>query len=119
MEDIKIVTLHKAIRMLIGTGVAFAVIDEKGNKHGNLEVVAPKERKRTPSPNRKRGELINHFLPYVENAESGQVIRIPANQYDIGEVRSSLASWASSVWGKDSYTTHILRDQRIIEILRF
>jgi len=103
--------LNQTVALLSGMGFNFAIIDLDGVKHGTLEVfVKPKK------------EFVQSFKEYVspilENLQVGELIAVPFNEYDGGELQSNICARAFTRWGDRSVMTAIKRDKKIIEVLR-
>ena len=110
------IAIERAVALLTAAKVDFKVITEDGVEYGNL--VAAKRKVGKKVFTRPRGEMLNHFKPFVENMKPGDVARVPSNFYTVEEVRGPLASWCSSHWGNGSYITTVDRKTHEIEVLR-
>lgn len=117
MLDIQKKQLDNLLNMLNKAGAQYKIILDDGTEYGALEVQVKKEMKRR-SPLLPKGTLSNHYVPYVENLQAGEVVAIPSNGYDIEAIRSSLASWAHAHWGAQASTTMLNRKTNHLEVLR-
>ena len=79
MEQIKVTTLRKAITLLNACGFKYAIIDSDGEKHGELQVEAPRLRAKSEFP---KGTLLAHILKYVPaEIKVGDVFQVPAGDF--------------------------------------
>ena len=106
----------RAIAILEGLKVPYAVIDLLGTKHGTLEVKEPITR----SSERKypHGERSNYARGFLAGIKVGDVAYIPFGKYEGIEVQSSATSCAHRLWGAGSVTTTINREKQHVELLR-
>ncbi len=116
MEQIKIQTLNRAIKMLQALNCQFAIIDEEGGKHGVLEVVEKSKRKPSLYPH---GTLSTYVQPYIKDIQVGDVRVIPAEGYDLETLRGSLCARLTTNLGKNTYNTMINKEQNRIEVIRY
>jgi len=64
-----------------------------------------------------RGNATEHYMRYTNlNAEVGEVFVIPCGKYSATQIRGSLSSKLSKLWGKKTYKTHI--DGNNVKVLR-
>lgn len=115
MNNMERITLPKVISMLNACKVQFAIIDSAGEKHGDLEVVARKKRSPLKYP---MGTFSNHFKPYIQNLLPDQAAEIPANNFNLEDLRGSIAAWASTNWGKGSCTTLVDKQNNMVLVFR-
>jgi len=116
MLDIQKIAIENLVAMLDKAGAQYKIILSDGTEFGALEVQTKKVIKRSPSL-LPRGTLINHYLPYVESLEVGDVACIPLpKNTDADSMRSSLSSWIHTTWGKQSATTMVLKSNKKSEI---
>lgn len=116
-SEIVLKTLAKAISMLRSCGVQYKIIDSDGGEYGDLEVVQKK--KKMMNPNRAYGELRNHYANYIFHLAENEVAEIPVGKYDAEEIRSGVCAWASTNWGKGTYTTNVTKDKQFVQVMRF
>ena len=115
MKEVQSATLKKTIALLTAMGCKFAVIDPDGEKHGDLEIIEPKERKRA-TPAFPRGEVHDYFIPFIENLQIGEVAEIPGGKYGAERIRGSICSWFVRHYGKGSANTVVVGDN--VQVLR-
>ena len=115
MNMIQKQTLNKALSFLDAVGAAYAVIDTDGVKHGTLEVVEPKKRKKSDRP---YGSLSRFASEVIGNMKVGEVVEIDTDVYDHETVRGAVTSWACNHWGKGTLTTAYNKETKKIEALR-
>jgi len=116
MLDIQKIAIENLVAMLDKAGAQYKIILSDGTEFGALEVQTKKVIKRSPSL-LPRGTLVNHYLPYVESLEVGDVACIPLpKNTDVESMRSSLSSWIHTKWGKHSGTTMVLKSNKKAEI---
>lgn len=118
--EVKTIALKHALKYLKAADVKFAVIDQNGVKHGDLEIATPKEQRRQPS-RFPRGAFIGHFLPMVKDMKAGDSVLVPFGPFGQDnqtkeQLRSALSSHCSGTWGNKTYITHTTPQG--IELLR-
>lgn len=115
MNMIQQQTFKKALAYLDAVGATYAVIDSSGEKHGTLEVIEPKKRKKSERP---YGELSKFAIKWVGHMEIGDVVEVPVEEYDPETVRGAITSWACNNWGKGKLTTAYNKETKKLEALR-
>lgn len=113
--SVKANALAQAIKILNALKVGYAIIDEDGNRHGNLEVTEPKKRAPSAFP---RGEVRSYVLQFIEKIQVGEIKEVPADKYGLERVRANCCSWLIERYGPGCCTTSINHDNNTIEILR-
>jgi hypothetical protein len=107
-------TLARALNMLNAIGATYAVIEEDGTKHGDLEVAEKKKSgKKYPY-----GTLSTYAGGHMSNMSVGDIEEIPFGEFAGEEVRSAAVSWACYHWGNGTVTTATDREKNIVEVLR-
>jgi hypothetical protein len=114
MSVIKKQTLTRALSMLNAIGATYAVIEEDGTKHGDLEVLEKKKRAHKYA----HGELSSYASKHIANMSVGDVQEIPFGKYEGEEVRAAAVSWACYHWGNGTATTATIKDKQLVEVLR-
>jgi hypothetical protein len=117
MKDVQLKLLRTAIAQLSVLPVKFAIIDDEGNKHGDLEISKKKERVRAKMIH-PRGLVTDYVLPFLKDLKVGEVATIPYNQLGKKSITSGATAVASRIWGNGSYTSHASPTTNYIEILR-
>lgn len=116
--DIKAKALNHALQMLKASGAQYVVIDPEGNqhKHGGLEVVEQKTRRRrsSPFPHGTYAALIKSSN--LDAMQVGDVLVLDPQGFNIQSLRSTAITAAEKVWGKKSLMTAV-KDNKI-EALR-
>jgi hypothetical protein len=111
MSSLHTRALDQTVALLSGMGFRFAIIDLDGVKHGDLEIVG-----------KQKKEFVQSFKEYVtpilDSLQIGELVSVPFDEYDGGELQSNICSRANSRWGDRSIMTAIKRDKKIIEVLR-
>jgi hypothetical protein len=116
MLDIQKIAIENLVAMLDKAGAQYKIILSDGTEFGALEVQTKKVIKRSPSL-LPRGTLVNHYLPYIESLEVGDVACIPLpKSMDAESMRSSLSSWIHNKWGASSGTTMVTKRNKQIEV---
>lgn len=113
--SVKVNALAQAIKILNALKINYAIIDEDGNKHGNLEVADPKKR---AAPEFPRGEVRSHVLQFIEKIQVGEIKEVPADKYGLARVRANACSWMIEKYGAGCCTTSISHEKNTVEILR-
>ncbi len=118
--EVKKEALARALKLLAAAGCKFCVIDEDGNKHGELTVAEPVEKKRRRG-RFARGAMTTHFVPFIQSLPEGGCALVPYGPFGVdaeakNSLRSSLASHCSAAWGNQTYITHM--NDSGIELLR-
>lgn len=117
------VALDRAITILRGLNLEFAIIDAEGTKHGNLSVVPPKADR---GPRIVKNKGLNERFQYVEKINAckpGEVITFdlgPADEHLVTALRGCISGTATKVWGKGNQlgTTNRVTDGWRIEFMR-
>lgn len=122
MEQIYNKMLKKAITDLVFLQgkdlLKFKIITSEGMDIGEREVVtAPPKKRKAPSMY-PQGEVRNYILNHVKGMAEQDLVSIPFSKYDAECLRGNLCAWATTVWGKGSYTTAVNRKAKTVEILR-
>jgi V8-like Glu-specific endopeptidase len=92
------------------------IIDDE--EHGSLEVVARKI-KRSSRLGLPFGTLRDHVVPYVNGMEPGDLVEIPYGDYPPENVRSNACAWATTAWGRGTYTSTVNRKTKNVELYRY
>lgn len=108
--EVQKIALFKAIALLNASGVKYALIDHNGVKHGELEIIENKQRKKTVTEY-PFGSFSSHFLKYVSTIKPGESVVIPYGQFGVdeesrGRLRRAVAGWSSKHWGNGNHITH-------------
>ena len=119
MEVAKI-AIERALKLLKAANCKYCIIEENGTKHGELEVVETKAKKRAPS-RFGRGTMQDYYLPFLKDVEPGKMILVPYGKFGVdvearSALRGAITSWCSLNWGKKTYITH--NSEKGVEILR-
>jgi hypothetical protein len=105
MKDIQKRELSRAIDLIKGLGCTYRILTPDGESFGDLQIVEPKTRQRSPSKY-PHGSLTKQVKTHMDlNAEIGVVQEVPCGEFDLEMLRSVACSILTSVWGKDSYVT--------------
>lgn len=115
MSGVKKQTLTRALNMLNAIGATYAVVEEDGTKHGDLEIV---EKKKGSGRKYAHGELSQYAATYMSGTKVGEVKEVPFGKYEGEEVRSAVVSWACYHWGNGTITTATVKDKKVVEALR-
>lgn len=118
MLDIQRKLLRTTLSMLDAAGAQYKIIFPDGESFGTLLVVEKKIPKRKVRSLHPRGALRDYFLPFTTDMQVGDVRQIPVGEYEIESLRSSMAAWANTTWGKGSAITLMDRKTRVLEIMR-
>lgn len=117
--NVKEVALKKALTLLAATGAQYKVIMPDGAEHGTLVVkkgsVKKAGGKRRPIKY-PMGSVIGYARPYFEGMKVGDVVTIPAGEFDIKIIRGSVASTLSNLWGNGGHVSSL--NGNGLEILR-
>jgi len=110
----------KHLQALEGRGlIEFKVFTIDGEEFGKMKATKPKKKaKKRPSPY-PHGELTNYVTPFMTDVKPDQVVTIPVSKYDPERIRSIACSWASSTWGKNTYSSTVPKGSNNVEIYRF
>jgi hypothetical protein len=88
------------------------------NEHGNLEVAARKL-KRSSKLGLPFGTLRSHVVPYITGMEPGDLVEIPCVNYPPENIRSNACAWATTAWGRGTYTSTVNRKTKNVELYRY
>jgi len=92
------------------------IIDDE--EHGSLEVVA-KKIKRSSKLGLPFGTLRSHVVPYITGMEPGDLVEIPCAGYPPENIRSNACAWATTAWGRGTYTSTVNRKTKNVELYRY
>ena len=118
MENIKQGALNKALNTLNALGCKYAVIDEDGNKHGTLEVMAAKTGNTKRPSFFPKGEVKNHVMQYIGNIQVGDVKEVPYGKYGGNTIQSSVSSFMHHRYGSGAHTSSQNHAKKALEVLR-
>ena len=118
MNQVEKDVLAKVTNVLQSLNLKFAIVDSDGNKHGdlNIEQVKTLKRRRSIYP---LGELRGHIMPHMASLMVNSTVRIPASKYEVENVRASVSSYATQLWGSGNYKTKVTSDKKHVELTRF
>ena len=99
------------------------IVDGNGEEHGTLEVVQKKKKRKEERqrslPLYPRGNLMEHYKPYLDNINPDEIALIPFGSFDPEVLRSSACAWCSGKWGNKTYSSTINKDKKVVEVYRF
>ena len=116
MEQIKVITLKKAMALLDACGFQYAIIDSDGTRYGNLEVAekAPRKRRELAFP---YGTITTHIKAHLpEKIEVGDVVEVPIIAFGRERVRSTALNILATTYGVNKFTSVI--DNNNIQLMR-
>lgn len=113
MEKVEFLALEKAIRLLDATGCKYRICTPGGNWFGDLNLEKPKRKFKYP-----KGEKVTYLRQHLGNIQVGDVVKVPSDKYDIGDLQKSISSYLSKTLGPKSHTTAMNRDDNCVEVLR-
>ena len=108
--------LEKVKKMLDGMKCVYAIVDANGNKHGSLEVIAPKKRQR--NPDRQHGEMKAYVEQYLEGIDLYELRVVPSGKYPAEDVRSACCNYIRSIHGLDTSKTFVNKELKRVEVMR-
>lgn len=103
--------MENAVKLLDSVGASYKITLEDGSV-----ISGGKHVKR--SSQYPHGALKKHFEPYVKDMDVGDVAAIPAGEFGIESIRSSLCGWTNRIWGKGASTSTVNHETKTVEILR-
>lgn len=109
-----------SLRNLRQAGCAFKVVDSSGNvfEH-NSERIFKKEKKKHYAHKYEYGAVRRTYIDYIRSLEVGGVASIPFDDVvDPQAMQSGACAWMSENWGAGSFTTHVNRNNKTVEVLR-
>ena len=65
-----------------------------------------------------RGTMTAYLSPLMDNLVHDQLVTIPISTFDVGALQSGIASRATILWGKGTYTALRTKDKKAIELWR-
>lgn len=113
MEKVEFLALEKAMRLLDAIGCKYRICSPGGNYFGDLNLKQTKRKLKYP-----KGEKVKYLRQYLDNMKIGDVVKVPCDKYDLGELQKNVSSHLSKTLGPKSHTTAINRDANCIEVLR-
>ena len=108
--------LEKVQLMLKGMNCLYAIVDQNGNKHGNLEVVTPK--KRQMKPDRVHGEMKAYAEKYLNGIELYELRVVPFGKYPAEDVRSACGNYLIRLHGNGTAKTYVNKELERVEVMR-
>jgi hypothetical protein len=103
MEQIKTITLRKAISLLDACGFKYVIIDSDGKKHGTLEVVDNTKKRKLEYP---MGTLVSYIVKHIPvTIAVGDVFQIPPGNFDPVKIRSGAISYLIRKYGTGKFTS--------------
>lgn len=105
--------------MLKAVGVKYHIVTDEDVVLANHDFrFAPtKEQKRAKSEF-PRGDVLNHYLPYIKELKPGEVAVIPDGGYGVERVRGGVCSWFSRTVGNNKVVSTINKKNNTVEVLR-
>lgn len=98
--------------------VCFKIFVGEDEEYGDLEVVREeKKRKKSPSVY-PHGAVRDYVLPFIEPLKFDEIVSIPFAEFDAESLRGNVCAWATTKWGKGSYSTTVNREAQTVEIYR-
>ena len=98
--------------------LSFKIYTADGDEYGDMEMIAEEEK---PAKRRllyPHGEVRQYYMNYVGTLKPDEIVSIPFGNYDAESIRGNLCAWATTVWGKGSYTSTVNRDKSTVDIYR-
>lgn len=117
MSQVQQIALTRALALLKSINAQFKIITPEGEEHGELEVVIPKERRRTRGPY-EYGALTRYVAPLLEKVQTADAVEIPFGEFDGERLRGAVSAYAVSLWGKGSAITAVNKERSVVELLR-
>lgn len=121
MEQLFKKQLETAIKTLSGLQrrglVSFKVI-AGDDEHGDLEVVRKTKRRTRSASLHPMGAVRDYVLPFITTLSPDEIVSIPFNKFDAESLRGNVCAWATTKWGKGSYSTTVNREAQTVEIYR-
>lgn len=65
-----------------------------------------------------RGTMTSYLSPLMDNLVHDQLVTIPISTFDVGALQSGIASRATILWGKGTYTALRTKDKKAVELWR-
>jgi hypothetical protein len=87
-------------------------------EYGDIELMEVEDKPRKRASRYPHGEMRKYILSYVEALDLDGIVSIPLKDYPEEHVRGNLCAWATTVWGKGSYTSTINREKQTVDIYR-
>lgn len=98
--------------------IDFVVYSEAHNiKVGTIKLDKVGKRTRIASK-LPRGTMTNYVAPFIDNLAPDELVTIPIGSFELGALQSSIASRATILWGKGSYTALRTKDRKSVELWR-
>jgi hypothetical protein len=113
MEKVEFAALEKAMRLLDATGCKYRICTPGGSWFGDLNLAKPKRKFKYP-----KGEKVTYLRQHLDSIQVGDVVKVPSDKYDIGDLQKSISSYLSKTLGPKSHTTAMNRDANCVEVLR-
>ena len=107
-------TIAQAIKLLDASGAKYKIIDQEGNEYGTLTVSKPK--KLTKTFVHPPGTMWKYYYPMLKDMNPGDVVVVPAGEFDPKRLQGAITGWACATWGLQAYKTCVVGSN--VEILR-
>lgn len=101
--------------------VNYKVLTSDGEEFGDIELMevdVEEDKPRKRASLYPHGEIRRYILGYVEALDLDEIMSIPIKDYPEEHIRGNLCAWATTVWGKGSYTSTINREKHTVDIYR-
>lgn len=118
MENIQKIALEKILKSLTSLGCQFAVVDPDGVKHGDLEIVQPRDKSKRRANKYPYGEIQQYANQKLIGIAAGAVVAVPKDKYELEDVQAACGHFMRRSHGSDSYMTTQVRDKNVVEVLR-
>ena len=119
MLDIQIATLNKALTMLKAVGVKYHIVTDEHIVLTNHDFrFAPTNEPKRAKSEFPRGDVLNHYLPYIKDLKVAEVAVIPDGGYGLERVRGGVCSWFSRNVGNSKVVSTINKKDNTVEVLR-
>ena len=98
--------------------INFKIYTSDGEEYGDMEMIAVEEKPAKRASLYPRGDVRQHYISYVNTMKPDEIVSIPFGDYDAESIRGNLCAWATTVWGKGTYTSTVNRDKSTVDIYR-
>jgi hypothetical protein len=115
MDEIETKLFLKVISTLKTLNLKYAIIDAHGFKHGDLDVVAKKPRKKRDET---WGEMAGYLRPFIEDLQPATKVAIPGKHYELISLQAAALSLLGKMHGYGRASSHVDRTKNVLFVLR-
>ncbi len=116
--DVKEIAIDRAIKFLNSAGAKYYIVLED-KTFGDISFVLPEKPVKKRIFKYKKNEVMDLWIGSLKLMNPGDVTKLTGtNTIPAKVLRSSITSWCTRTWGKESYITKVDHHANTVEVLR-